>query len=175
MKKLKVVLIFVFFVAVICSFELYFNPLLPQKTRFQPMISVGTIVDSMGVLERIPQLTLKDIQWQEVHNNSFNFDGRIITGHSRVGILIDSDGGMYTGNRFENAEELKKMGWKEDFDQLAQGAGGARWGYKREINTKQQILNLYWQNLSLRPATSGGMEAKCPCTIRFEVFLSNEF
>lgn len=163
------VVIFLLLAVSVATFYINKRDVVPSSSPF-----VGQVPSQpeLQVMNQLPQLTSAKIQWEETKPDSYFFEGKILSGHSREGSLTLDE--PYFG-QFEDADELYKMGWQQHPTFDASGIDGGAWGYRKKVGEQEQVLLLSWKNQSLSLGDSGNIEAKCPCRVTLNVFLSDAF
>lgn len=161
-------MIFLLLAVLVATFYINKRDVVPSS----PFLKQVPSQPELQVMNQLPQLTLAKIQWEETKPDSYFFEGKILSGHSREGSLTLDE--PYFG-QFEDAEKLYKMGWQQHPTFDASGIDGGAWGYQKKVGKQEQVLLLSWKNQSLFPSESGNIEAKCPCRITLTAFLSDAF
>lgn len=72
-------------------------------------------------------------------------------------------------------DRLKKLGWQPDMNQAADSPAMSIWGYTRTVNGKRQLLQVTYKNNSTIIKPNEPIEILCPCSLEYEVKITNRF
>lgn len=76
---------------------------------------------------------------------------------------------------FEDSAFLQNLGFDQDRNLSADGAGSSIWGYKKTTGNSSQVILLSYVTTPVTVVPNEPIQFNCPCTTNLSVFVSDSF